>query len=51
MKYRNLILYIYFVMFEAQAKTFCKCQCKTAALIFFEHGILQRSYFSDEVPG
>jgi hypothetical protein len=36
-------------MFEGQTESFCKRHCKVPALIFFDSGVMQRSYFSDEV--
>ena len=37
-------------MFKAQTESFCKRHCNVTALIFFDSGIMQRFYFSDEVP-
>jgi hypothetical protein len=37
-------------MFKAKTESFCKRYCKVPAFIFFDSGIMQRFYFSDEVP-
>jgi hypothetical protein len=37
-------------MLEAQTEHFCKQHCNIPAWIFFDSGVMQRFYFSDEVP-
>jgi hypothetical protein len=37
-------------MFEAHTVGFSKRHCKVPALTFIDSGVMQRFYFSDEVP-